>query len=178
MTLVFSGMTTAAQSKAETQLLSEALFRKPCWKTPLMTIPTFTQRIFKGKLLAEHLLLLTAEERTRSRHRFETANGQAVYLELPRGTVLQNGDFLQSDQGQILQIVAKPEPVLTVTADSSLNLLQAAYHLGNRHVPLEITPTWLRLSPDPVLKDMLIHRGLHVVEEVHPFQPEAGAYSH
>jgi urease accessory protein len=73
-------------------------------------------------------------------------------------------------------VLAKPEPVLTVTAHTPLDLLQAAYHLGNRHVSLEITPTYLRLSPDPVLRDLLIHRGLHIHEEIQPFQPESGAY--
>lgn len=121
-------------------------------------------------------LALTAEERTRSRHRFQTQQGQTVFLELPRGTVLRDGDRLASEDGQVVQVVAKPEPVLTVRADTSLALLQAAYHLGNRHVPLEITPAYLRLSPDPVLRDLLMQRGLQVTAEVQPFQPEAGAY--
>ena len=122
-------------------------------------------------------LALTAEERTRSRHRFETA-GQVVFLQLPRGTVLRDGDLLQSESGQLVRIVARPEPVLTVQAATPLKLLQAAYHLGNRHVPLEVTDTYLRFAPDPVLREMLEHRGLQVVEEVLPFQPELGAYGH
>lgn len=122
------------------------------------------------------LLPLTAEERTRSRHRFNTADGQLVQLQLPRGTILQDRDGLRSQDGIIVQIVAKPEPVLTVTASSPLQLLQAAYHLGNRHVALEIAPTYLRLSPDSVLQEMLKHRGLTVIEEVQPFEPESGAY--
>lgn len=122
-------------------------------------------------------LPLTAEDRTRSRHRFTTTDGQPVMLHLPRGTVLQDGDMLRSDGGDLVRVVAKPEPVLTVTATSSLALLQAAYHLGNRHVPLEITATYLRLSPDPVLQDLLQHRGLTVTESTQPFQPEAGAYA-
>lgn len=122
-------------------------------------------------------LPLTAEDRTRSRHRFTTTDGQPVMLHLPRGTVLQDGDMLRSDGGDLVRVVAKPEPVLTVTATSSLALLQAAYHLGNRHVPLEITAAYLRLSPDPVLQDLLQHRGLTVTESTQPFQPEAGAYA-
>ncbi|NKB17740.1 MAG: urease accessory protein UreE, partial [Pseudanabaena sp. CRU_2_10] len=59
----------------------------------------------------------------------------------------------------------------------SLELLRAAYHLGNRHIPLEITLDYLRLEPDSVLADMLLRMGLHVIEEVLPFQPEAGAYT-
>ncbi|MDX2228736.1 MAG: urease accessory protein UreE [Leptolyngbyaceae cyanobacterium bins.349] len=121
-------------------------------------------------------LPLTAEERTRSRHRFATLEGPAVLLHLPRGTVLQDGDWLESEEGVSVQVIAKPEPVLTVTATTPLQLVQAAYHLGNRHVPLEITPHYLRLSPDPVLQDLLIHRGLTVTPEVQPFHPERGAY--
>lgn len=122
-------------------------------------------------------LSLTAEERTRSRYRFETSEG-ALYLRLPRGPVLRDRDLLQSDDGVIVQIIAKPEPVLTVTSPHPHNLLRAAYHLGNRHVSLEITPDYLRLSPDPVLKGMLEQLGVKVQEEVVPFQPEIGAYGH
>jgi urease accessory protein len=122
-------------------------------------------------------LELTAEERTRSRYRLTTPTGQLVHLQLPRGTVLQDGDLLQASSGeQLVQIVAKPEPVLTVTSATDLDLLRAAYHLGNRHVPLEVTTSYLRLAPDPVLQSMLEHLGLYVVAEVAPFQPEAGAY--
>lgn len=122
-------------------------------------------------------LSLTAEDRTRSRHYFETEAGQGIYLRLPRGTVLRHGELLQSeDQQTIVQVVAKPEPVMTVTATTQLDLLRAAYHLGNRHVPLEVREFHLRLSPDPVLKTMLQQMGLHVIEETAPFEPEAGAY--
>jgi urease accessory protein len=141
------------------------------------TVITLTQCLPAcAETLSAQQLLLTAEERTRSRHRFETADGQAVFLQLPRGTVLQNGDVLRSTDGVLVQVVAKPEPVITVTANFPLQLLQATYHLGNRHVPLEIAPTYLRLSPDPVLQEMLLHRGLRVTEEVQPFYPEPGAY--
>lgn len=140
---------------------------------------TFTQRLSKGqKRKAGLTLALTAEERTRSRHKFQTLEGQTVFLQLPRGTVLHDGDLLQSDSDTVLRIIAKSEPVLTVQAATLLDLLRGAYHLGNRHVPLEITPTCLRLSPDSVLRNMLEQLGLDVSEETHPFQPEAGAYGH
>ncbi|MBW4471035.1 MAG: urease accessory protein UreE [Stenomitos rutilans HA7619-LM2] len=140
---------------------------------------TLTQRLaVPPKTGATLTLALTADDRTRSRHRYETLEGESVYLQLPRGTVLRDGDWLQSEDGLVVRVIAKPEPVLTARAQDSLHLLQAAYHLGNRHVPLEITPTYLRLSPDPVLRSMLEHRGLHLVEEVRPFQPETGAYGH
>jgi len=142
-------------------------------------VTTLRQRLTAETETAATLTLaLTADERTRSRHRYESLEGQSVSLQLPRGTVLRDGDLLQSEDGLIVRVLAKPEPILTVRADAELHLLQAAYHLGNRHVPLEITPTYLRLSPDPVLRHLLEHRGLHVVEEVQPFQPETGAYGH
>lgn len=122
---------------------------------------------------------LTAEERTRSRAYIETETGQPFYLHLARGTVLQQGDILRSPEGDWqVRVVAKPELVLTVTAQTSIELLRAAYHLGNRHVSLEVASTYLRLSPDPVLKAMLEQLGVIAREEIAPFQPETGAYSH
>lgn len=124
-------------------------------------------------------LSLTAEERTRTRYRFETPEGQGLYLRLPRGTILNDGDLLQSETGEVVvQIAAKPEPVLTVTSRHPLNLLRAAYHLGNRHIPLEVTPHYLRLSPDSVLEVMLNQLGVNVKPEIAPFHPEIGAYHH
>ncbi|OKH22810.1 urease accessory protein UreE [Hydrococcus rivularis NIES-593] len=143
-----------------TERLSEVIDRSII---PQPVIPLFT-------------LSLSAEERTRSRHRFETPDGQSLFLRLPRGTILQDGDLLKAETGEIIKIAAKPEPVLTVTAQNPLDLLRAAYHLGNRHVPLEVAPNYLRLSPDPVLKDMLERMGVTAIEEIVPFQPEIGAY--
>lgn len=139
-----------------------------------------TQRLPANQdAVVSYTLSLTADERTRSRHRFETQDGQALFLRLPRGTVLRDRDLLQSEYGDTLvRIAAKPEPILTVTAKGPLELLRAAYHLGNRHVAIEIAPTYLKLSPDPVLKAMLEHMGMEVKEEVLPFQPETGAYGH
>jgi urease accessory protein len=136
-----------------------------------------TKRLHHHHLSSPPLILsLTAEERTRSRHNF-IADDLTVCLQLPRGTILQDGDLLTSDLGEIfVRVVAKPEPVLTITSDDALNLLRAAYHLGNRHVSLEIAPTYLRLSPDPVLEKMSIQLGLQVVSEIAPFYPQAGAY--
>lgn len=123
-------------------------------------------------------LALTAQERTRSRYRFQTEDGQSVLLRLHRGTVLRDGDLLQADDSSLVRVTAKSEPVLTVSATTQRELLRAAYHLGNRHVPVEITATYLRLSPDSVLQTMLEQLGLEVAEAVLPFQPEVGAYLH
>ena len=139
---------------------------------------TLTQRLpANADAVTSFTLALTAEERTKSRHRFATEEGQTVFLRLPRGTVLQDNDILKSDpDGALIRVKAKPEPVLTVVAETPLNLLRAAYHLGNRHVALEIATTYLRLSPDPVLQKMLEQMGLKVEAAVLPFQPEIGAY--
>lgn len=124
-------------------------------------------------------LPMTAADRTRSRHRFETDAGEMLNLHLPRGTVLRDRDLLQSEDGSYLVLVtAKPEPVLTVRASTPLLLLRAAYHLGNRHVSLEVTDNYLRFSPDSVLQGMLEKMGLEVTEEIVPFQPEIGAYGY
>ncbi|MDB9320341.1 urease accessory protein UreE [Nodularia spumigena CS-591/04] len=124
-------------------------------------------------------LALTAEERTRSRHRFETEDGKVVFLRLPRGILLQDGDILQDEtNSSLIRITAKPETVLTVFAQTPLLLMRAAYHLGNRHVPVEITSSYLRLLPDSVLRTMLEQLGLEITEETLPFQPELGAYGH
>lgn len=143
---------------------------------------TFTKRLSSSPnlqgLKISFTLHLSAQERTRSRHRWETQAGQSVAIHLPRGTVLRDGDLLQAETETIIRIAAKPEPVLTVTSQTHLDLLRAAYHLGNRHVPLEITPHYLRLAPDPVLENMLIKLGLHLKAEISPFHPETGAYGH
>lgn len=142
-----------------------------------MTI-VFTDRLsHQTRLESIYTLSLTAEERTRSRLHGKSDQGLPIYLQLPRGLVLQEGDWLKSPTGEVIQILAKEEPVLTITATFPLALLQAAYHLGNRHVPMEITATYLRISPDPVLKHLLEHRGLTVMAEQAPFQPETGAYN-
>ncbi len=121
-------------------------------------------------------LSLSAQERTRSRYRWETQEGKTVVLRLPRGSVTRDGDLLKSETGNIIRIAAKPEPILTVTGKNPGDLLKAAYHLGNRHVPLEVSPNYLRLSPDPVLESMLVKLGVEVTAEIAPFQPETGAY--
>ncbi|EAW36606.1 urease accessory protein UreE [Lyngbya sp. PCC 8106] len=127
----------------------------------------------------DFIIPLTAEQRYRSRQKIELSSSQKVYLNLPRGTVLEDGSLLQSEtQEYIAKIVAQPEPVITVKANTQLDLIRAAYHLGNRHVPLEITSTYLRLSPDSVLESMLVKLGLEILAEVAPFYPEKGAYGH
>lgn len=140
---------------------------------------TLTEKLPPNPDLAvDYTLLLTAEERVRSRHCFQAANGDDLYFNLPRGTVLRDGDIVRSPTGVQVRVQAKPEPVLVVTSDEPFRLMRAAYHLGNRHVSLELHPTYLQLSPDPVLADMLQHLGVEIAHAIRPFQPEAGAYHH
>jgi urease accessory protein len=125
------------------------------------------------------LLPLTAEERRRSRQRIERPDQPVLDLRLPRGTVLREGDILMGDDPNFgVKISAQPEAVMTVTAQNTLALLRAAYHLGNRHIALEITPHYLRFSSDSVLAQMLHNLGIDVISETCPFYPELGAYGH
>ncbi|MEM1367799.1 MAG: urease accessory protein UreE [Cyanobacteria bacterium P01_H01_bin.15] len=121
------------------------------------------------------VLPLTAEQRQRSRQKLSMGNIE-LGLTLPRGTVLQAGDWLMAETGEWARIEAKPEPVLTAIAKSPMQLVKAAYFLGNRHVPVELGAQYLRLKPDSVLENLLQHLGLTIVNEVQPFSPEPGAY--
>ena len=141
---------------------------------------TFNQiQQFNSEVEINFTLSLTAEERTRTRHRFVTEEGEIVCLRLPRGTILQDGDILLDETKIYLaKVNAKAEQVLTIHAEQNIDLIKAAYHLGNRHVPLEIAANYLRLSPDPVLRKMLQSLNLEIKEEIVPFQPQKGAYGH
>ena len=122
-------------------------------------------------------LALSADERSRLRGQRRSLCGQELLLQLERGAPLQPGEWLSGARGgPAVQVVAAPETLLRVRAPAPLELLQAAYHLGNRHVALELRATELRLLDDPVLADLLGRRGLLVDRLQEPFQPEAGAY--
>ena len=124
-------------------------------------------------------LALSADERTRLRGLRHSRDGQPLLLQLPRGEPLAPGELLAPEVGELRVLVeAAPEPLLRVRAATALALLQAAYHLGNRHVAMEIHPEELRLLHDPVLAQLLLHRGLLVEAIEAPFHPESGAYGH
>ena len=128
-------------------------------------------------------IILSAEERQKSLLRCQSRHGKSIKLNLKRGTVLIDGDILCDTSNPhpdsiYIRVKAKPEPVLDVSADHPLQLLKAAYHLGNRHVPLEVTDTYLRLSQDPVLRSMLEKMPVTIHESIAPFHPEVGAYHH
>lgn len=125
-------------------------------------------------------LTLDWDSRQKSRLATQLDDGRAAAVLLPRGTVLRGGDLLVADDGSLVQVVAAPQPVLQVrhceAHGSPFDLLRAAYHLGNRHVPLELQPDRLQFEPDPVLAAMLRAQHLIVTEALAPFEPEAGAY--
>jgi urease accessory protein len=123
-------------------------------------------------------LALAAEERTRLRGLRHCVCGRALLLQLPRGEPLRPGEWLAPAEGPpLVRVEAAPEALLLVRAADPLALLQAAYHLGNRHVALELREGELRLMEDPVLADLLAHRGLVVERRLEPFLPEGGAYA-
>lgn len=131
----------------------------------------------------EGQLTLTYEERTRSRLRATTLAGEDVGLDLPRGTVLRHGDRVVSAQGEALEVLAKPEDLIEVRAADALTLSKIAYHLGNRHVPVQIGidaqgQGYLRLQPDHVLQGMIERQGGQVSPLTAAFDPESGAYGY
>jgi urease accessory protein len=122
-------------------------------------------------------LLLTFEARSKSRLRCFTQRGEDVGLFLERGQPpLRDGDCLRSQDGRVVRVSARPEALLHVTCASAFELTRAAYHLGNRHVALQIGDGWLRLLDDYVLKAMLEQLGATVESIEAGFQPEHGAY--
>ena len=122
-------------------------------------------------------LALSADERTRLRGLRQTRCGRPLLLQLPRGEALAPGEWLApAGPGPQVQVQAAAEPVLVVRTADPLTLLQAAYHLGNRHVALELGVGELRLLQDPVLEQMLQQRGLTLERRLAPFLPETGAY--
>ena len=120
---------------------------------------------------------------TRQKSRFDAVDslGRQLGIFLPRGTLVRGGDVLVAEDGSMVRVLAAPQDVLRITActahGSPFDLTRAAYHLGNRHVPIELKPDHLKIEPDHVLADML--RAMHlIVNEVREtFEPEGGAYS-
>ena len=119
---------------------------------------------------------LPIDLRIKSRQRVVLDNGESAGLFLTRGVVLRDGDVIASRSGERVRIVAAPEKVSTARSDDVLTLARAAWHLGNRHVPVQITEEFVRYQHDHVLDDMLKLHGLLVTVEMAPFEPEAGAY--
>ena len=141
----------------------------------------------QGKGLAPVLLkrasTLELDWDVRQKSRFDATDslGRTLGVFLPRGTLVRGGDVLIAEDGSMVRVLAAPQAVLRITAcaahGSAFDLTRAAYHLGNRHVPIELQPDHLKIEPDHVLADLL--RAMHLTVEAvnEAFEPEGGAYS-
>jgi len=136
-----------------------------------------------ASVLVKRAATVTLDWDLRQKSRFEATDslGRSVGVFLPRGTVVRGGDVLIAEDGSLIRVEAAPQTVLRITActahGSPFDLTRAAYHLGNRHVPIELRPDYLQIEPDHVLADMLCAMHLIVNPVEAPFEPEAGAYS-
>jgi urease accessory protein len=119
--------------------------------------------------------------RQKSRFSATDSSGRELGIFLPRGTVVRGGDVLVAQDGSLVRVIAAPQPVLVITActehGTAFDLTRAAYHLGNRHVPIELQPDHLKIEPDHVLAEMLRAMHLTVVDDNAAFEPESGAYA-
>jgi urease accessory protein len=159
----------------------------PAIAETLPAMLTVNKLISQGHGLAPVLLkrastvVLDWDTRQKSRFDTEDSQGRTLGVFLQRGSVVRGGDVLVAEDGSLIKVIATPQPVLVVRTcpehGTPLDLLRAAYHLGNRHVQLEVQPDHLHLEPDHVLADMLRHMHLIVAEELAPFEPEGGAYA-
>jgi len=136
----------------------------------------FTQRIEHVHDYS-HTLTLAYELRQKARLKTKSDSGEEVGLMLPRGLVLRGGDCLQSDEGVIAKIISAPEEVSVARTNDKLVLSKACYHLGNRHMPLQIEENCLVYQKDHVLDEMVENLGLTITHEMRAFEPESGAYS-
>jgi urease accessory protein len=126
---------------------------------------------------ASDLLALPYDERKKSRLRARTTGGVEVAIVLPRGSQLRDGELLEAESGELIGVRAAQEEVSEARSDDALCLLRAAYHLGNRHVPLQIGMGFVRYQHDHVLDEMVRELGLSVWVGRASFEPEGGAYS-
>lgn len=140
----------------------------------------------QGKGLARVLLQrattieLDWDVRQKSRFAATDSQGRELAIFLPRGQAVRGGDVLIAEDGSMVRVIAAPQKVLYITTCAAhgtpFDLMRAAYHLGNRHVPIELQPDHLKIEPDHVLADMLRSMHLTVVEAEMAFEPEGGAY--
>ncbi|SFQ02555.1 urease accessory protein UreE [Variovorax sp. 770b2] len=140
----------------------------------------------QGRGLAPVLLKRAAtieldwDVRQKSRFDATDSQGRQIGIFLPRGTAVRGGDVLVAEDGSLIRVIAAPQPVLRITHCTAhgtpFDLTRAAYHLGNRHVPIELKPDHLKIEPDHVLADMLRAMHLIVVAAEEAFEPEGGAY--
>ena len=121
-------------------------------------------------------LVLDHLQREKGRFKTETSSGEEARVFLPRGNTLAIGEILKSHCGKYLTVIGAVEPVITASTDDWGQFSKACYHLGNRHVKLQVGDRWLRITPDHVLAQMLQQLGLETQSEHAVFVPEPGAY--
>jgi len=126
--------------------------------------------------VATERLVLRFEQRCKTRLRTRLESGEEVGIFLERGTVLRDGNLLEANDGRVVEVVAAPEAVMEVHSSNALNIARAAYHLGNRHVAVQLQPGLLRFAKDHVLGEMVRGLGFDVVDTLAAFEPESGAY--
>jgi urease accessory protein len=134
------------------------------------------QAKYANHIICKTYISLTIDMRIKSRVRLVLDNGEEAGLLLPRGGLLRGGDVLKSDKGYFVKVIAAPQQVSTVFSDDALMLMKAAYHLGNRHIPIQIENKFVRYLHDHVLDEMIRGLGIEVMVSSEPFEPEAGAY--
>jgi len=125
----------------------------------------------------DEVLTLPQDLRQRGRLKALTDSGVQVGLFLERGQPLKHGELLLTECGKRITVNAAHEEVATATAENWLTFSRVCYHLGNRHVPLQIGDCWLRFKSDHVLEAMVENFGLSIHHEQAPFEPESGAYA-
>lgn len=133
-------------------------------------------KLLEEDKLFDTTLSLPIDKRIKSRLRVMLDDGREAGLFLPRGLILRDGDQIESDEGVVVQICAADECVSTVRCEDVVLLTRVAYHLGNRHVSLQVGIGFVRYQHDHVLDDMVRGLGGEIVVEEAPFEPEAGAY--
>jgi urease accessory protein len=135
-----------------------------------------------AKVLVQRAASITLDWDTRQKSRFDAtdSSGRQLGVFLPRGTVVRGGDVLVAEDGSLVRVQAAPQAVLRITFcaehGTPFDLMRAAYHLGNRHVPIELKPDHLKIEPDHVLAELLRAMHMTVAEVLEPFEPEGGAY--
>lgn len=148
----------------------------------LQTSKIIPQGAGLAPVLLKRALTVELDWDVRQKSRFDATDslGRALGVFLPRGTLVRGGDVLVAEDGSMVRVIAAPQSVLRITActahGSPFDLTRAAYHLGNRHVPIELKPDHLKIEPDHVLAGMLRSMHLIVHEVAETFEPEGGAY--
>ncbi len=122
-------------------------------------------------------VVLDFDQRHRRRIAMTGTRGLEFLLDLPEAVMLRGGDALALDDGRLIEVVAAPEPLIELRGRTPVDLVRLAWHIGNRHLPAQITPNALRIRRDHVIEDMLRGLGAKLVEIEAPFDPEGGAYS-